>query len=96
MILSLLYIYVKFNLHVFTDPNVIINLAKRGLEKERELLMFRSLPGIPNENSQLVESESSDSGSDSNGKYNIQIIILCLYIKNLICFNRNGNGGKLK
>lgn len=50
----------------YDDPNVIINIAKRGLEKDRELLMSRSLPGIPNDSSQQVDLESSDSGSDSN------------------------------
>lgn len=56
---------------------MIINLAKRGLEKDRELLMSRSLPGITNENIQPVEFESSDSGSDSNGKNQIRIKFHC-------------------
>lgn len=51
----------------FADPSVIIDIAKRGLEKERELLMFRSLPGIPNENNHLIELDFSDSESDPNG-----------------------------
>ncbi|KAM8715426.1 hypothetical protein ACLKA7_002474 [Drosophila subpalustris] len=50
----------------YDDPNVIINIAKRGLEKDRELLMSRSLPGIPNDSNQQEDLESSDSGSDSN------------------------------
>lgn len=58
--------YLIYN--IFADPNVIIDIAKRGLEKERELLMSRSLPGITIEGSQMAELESSDSESDSNGK----------------------------
>ncbi|XP_032595563.1 kinesin-like protein KIF21A isoform X2 [Drosophila grimshawi] len=50
----------------YNDPSLLIDIAKRGLEKDRELLMSRSLPGISNESSQLVELESSDSDSDSN------------------------------
>ncbi|XP_023177562.2 kinesin-like protein KIF21A isoform X2 [Drosophila hydei] len=58
----------RANKMAYEDPNVIIDIAKKGLEKERELLMSRSLPGITNENSQLVELEFSDSESDSNEK----------------------------
>ncbi|KAH8306623.1 hypothetical protein KR044_000212, partial [Drosophila immigrans] len=50
----------------YIDANAIIHIAKRGLEKDRELLMSRSLPGIQNENGQPVDLESSDSESDSN------------------------------
>ncbi|XP_034097522.1 kinesin-like protein KIF21B isoform X2 [Drosophila albomicans] len=50
----------------YDDANAVIHLAKRGLEKDRELLMSRSLPGIQNENDQHDDLESSDSESDSN------------------------------
>ncbi|KAH8377551.1 hypothetical protein KR093_005914, partial [Drosophila rubida] len=50
----------------YDDANTIIHIAKRGLEKDRELLMSRSLPGMQNENGQPVDLESSDSESDSN------------------------------
>ncbi|XP_030556916.1 kinesin-like protein KIF21A isoform X1 [Drosophila novamexicana] len=58
----------RANKTVRDDPSVIIDIAKRGLEKERELLMFRSLPGIPNENNHLIELDFSDSESDPNEK----------------------------
>ncbi|EDW12322.2 kinesin-like protein KIF21A isoform X1 [Drosophila mojavensis] len=58
----------RVNKTIYEDPNVIIDIAKRGLEKERELLMSRSLPGITIEGSQMAELESSDSESDSNEK----------------------------
>ncbi|XP_016977600.1 kinesin-like protein KIF21A [Drosophila rhopaloa] len=41
----------------------IISKAKKGLEKERELLMSRSLPGIQNQN---VGSEEADVGSSDS------------------------------
>ncbi|XP_017121295.1 kinesin-like protein KIF21A isoform X1 [Drosophila elegans] len=41
----------------------IISKAKKGLEKERELLMSRSLPGIQNQN---VRSEEADAGSSDS------------------------------
>ncbi|KAH8410578.1 hypothetical protein KR009_005245, partial [Drosophila setifemur] len=45
----------------------IINTAKKALEKERELLMSRSLPGIENQNSGLEESEFCSSDSEGEG-----------------------------
>lgn len=58
------------------EPNKVIDIAKRELEKERELFMSRSMPGLPensNENHASVEagndSESdSESDSEDNGK----------------------------
>ena len=41
----------------------LINIAKRELERERELLMSKSLPGMPEESH---ERSSQEDGSDSD------------------------------
>ncbi|XP_058451537.1 kinesin-like protein KIF21B isoform X5 [Malaya genurostris] len=48
----------------------VINRAKRELEKERELLMSRSLPGLENDssNQSLVDGSDSDSDTESDDK----------------------------
>ncbi|XP_055600576.1 kinesin-like protein KIF21B isoform X2 [Uranotaenia lowii] len=49
----------------------VINMAKRELEKERELLMSRSLPGLENESSQnslIDEATDTDSDTESDDK----------------------------
>lgn len=59
------------------EPKKVIDIAKRELEKERELLMSRSMPGLPdnlheNHTGNDVGNESdSDTESDSedNGKF---------------------------
>ncbi|XP_052564724.1 kinesin-like protein KIF21A isoform X6 [Culex pipiens pallens] len=43
----------------------VINLAKRELEKERELLMSRSLPGLENDSSNQSLEDGTDSDSDT-------------------------------
>ncbi|XP_017153923.1 kinesin-like protein KIF21A isoform X1 [Drosophila miranda] len=45
----------------------IIDLAKKGLERDKELLMSHSLPGIQNQNLRLDESENSSSDSEEEG-----------------------------
>lgn len=58
------------------EPNRVIDIAKRELEKERELLMSRSMPGVPdnlNENHIGVDvandsDSESESDSEDNGK----------------------------
>lgn len=40
-------------------------MAKRELERERELLMSKSLPGMPEETQELNSQEGSDSESDT-------------------------------
>lgn len=48
------------------DVDVVIGIAKRELEKERETLMSRSLPGIENNANERADNDSdSDSGSES-------------------------------
>jgi kinesin family member 21 len=47
---------------VTENPSNLINIAKRELERERELLMSKSLPGMPEESQ---ERSSQDDGSDS-------------------------------
>ncbi|XP_041451973.1 kinesin-like protein KIF21A isoform X2 [Drosophila obscura] len=42
----------------------IINLAKKGLERDKELLMSRSLSGTQNQNDRFDESEISSSDSE--------------------------------
>ncbi|CRL00444.1 CLUMA_CG013706, isoform A [Clunio marinus] len=53
----------SFMNEVSENPSNLINMAKRELEKERELLMSKSLPGLPGEENQ--ERSSQDDGSDS-------------------------------
>lgn len=51
------------------DADDVLTLAKREIEKERELLMSRSLPGLDDTNNQNVENESdSDSDTESDDK----------------------------
>ncbi|XP_030383515.1 kinesin-like protein KIF21A isoform X2 [Scaptodrosophila lebanonensis] len=50
---------------LYEDPDKIINMAKLDLEKERGLLMARSLPGAHDENLNLEDPEPSESESDS-------------------------------
>lgn len=52
----------RFPTDATENPSNLINMAKRELEKERELLMSKSLPGLPEENQ---ERSSQDDGSDS-------------------------------
>lgn len=47
------------------STETVINLAKRELEKERELLMSRSLPGLENDSSNQSLEDGTDSDSDT-------------------------------
>lgn len=55
------------------DPEKVIDSAKKEVEKEREILMSRSLPGFTDTtgtNNQSFDNESasdSDSESEDNG-----------------------------
>lgn len=54
------------------DVGEVIDMAKRKLEKERELYMSKSLPGFPadnqapNDNENDNNDEANDSDSDEN------------------------------
>ncbi|XP_052868301.1 kinesin-like protein KIF21A [Anopheles cruzii] len=51
------------------ETETVINLAKRELEKEREVLMSRSLPGLENDGGLDAESDSnSDTESDDKAE----------------------------
>lgn len=51
----------------FADVEDVIDMAKRKLEKERELFMSKSLPGITGDNNQTIDNENeSDSDEDSD------------------------------
>lgn len=54
-----------FSTEVAENPSNLINMAKRELERERELLMSKSLPGLPEESQ---ERSSQDDGSDSESE----------------------------
>lgn len=61
-------------------------MAKRKLEKEREIFMSRSLPGFPGENQSSNENENeseSDDDSDESDEKGETIFV----IQNNICFN---------
>ncbi|XP_052893496.1 kinesin-like protein KIF21B isoform X2 [Anopheles moucheti] len=50
------------------NPETMINLLKHEMEKERETLMSRSLPGLENESSSLEQNSDSDSDTESDDK----------------------------
>lgn len=52
---------------------MVINIAKREIEKERELLMSKSLVG----NEDNIENDESDSGSDTESDDKCK---LCLFL----------------
>ncbi|XP_053673774.1 kinesin-like protein KIF21B [Anopheles nili] len=47
------------------NPETMINLLKHEMEKERETLMSRSLPGLENDSSSTCLGQDSDSESDT-------------------------------
>lgn len=50
-----------------TDVEEVIDMAKRKLEKEREMFMSKSLPGFPGDNQSSNDNENeSDSDEDSD------------------------------
>lgn len=58
------------------EPTRVIDIAKRELEKERELLMSRSMPGLPdniNDTQSVIDGNESDSNSDSDSEDNGKI-----------------------
>lgn len=69
-------------LSILLDVEEVIDMAKRKLEKERELYMSKSLPGFPgdsqptNENENENESDSDDESDESEEKgiKNVDII----------------------
>lgn len=62
-IISISFILQKIT-EMSENPSNLINLAKRELERERELLMSKSLPGMPEENLER-SSQEDDSESDT-------------------------------
>lgn len=51
----------------FSDVEEVIDIAKRKLEKEREMYMSKSLPGFGADGNQTsIENNESDSESDSD------------------------------
>ena len=67
------FLFTTQNIICLDDPAKVIDIAKRELEKEREILMSRSLPGFddntenaPAENDS--SAESGDSDSEDNGR----------------------------
>lgn len=55
----------------FADVEEVIDMAKRKLEKEREIFMSKSLPGFNSDNQSAIENENeneneSDSDSDTD------------------------------
>ncbi|XP_053663221.1 kinesin-like protein KIF21A [Anopheles marshallii] len=50
------------------NQETMINLLKHEMEKERETLMSRSLPGLENESSSLEQNSDSDSDTESDDK----------------------------
>lgn len=48
------------------DVGEVIDIAKRKLEKEREMYMSKSLPGFGQDGNQTAIDNESDSESDSD------------------------------
>lgn len=52
---------------LLADVEGVIDMAKRKLEKEREIFMSKSLPGFPADNSASIDNENdSESDEDSD------------------------------
>nr|XP_049466641.1 kinesin-like protein KIF21B isoform X5 [Anopheles coluzzii] len=50
------------------NPETMINMLKHEMEKERETLMSRSLPGLEHESSSMDQNSDSDSDTESDDK----------------------------
>uniref|UniRef100_A0A182MZD8 Kinesin motor domain-containing protein n=1 Tax=Anopheles dirus TaxID=7168 RepID=A0A182MZD8_9DIPT len=50
------------------NPETMINMLKHEMEKERETLMSRSLPGLENESSSQEQESDSESDTESDDK----------------------------
>lgn len=50
------------------EPKSVLELAKKELEKEREILMSRSLPGLCEDGTSVEATESAESDSDSDSQ----------------------------
>uniref|UniRef100_A0A182QAY4 Kinesin motor domain-containing protein n=1 Tax=Anopheles farauti TaxID=69004 RepID=A0A182QAY4_9DIPT len=50
------------------NPEAMINMLKHEMEKERETLMSRSLPGLENESSSQEQDSDSESDTESDDK----------------------------
>uniref|UniRef100_A0A182P0F1 Kinesin motor domain-containing protein n=1 Tax=Anopheles epiroticus TaxID=199890 RepID=A0A182P0F1_9DIPT len=50
------------------NPETVINMLKQDMEKERESLMSRSLPGLEHESNGLAQNSDSDSDTESDDK----------------------------
>lgn len=62
-------------------------MAKRKLEKERELFMSKSLPGFPGDNQGSIDNENeSESDEDSDGSEEKGIIIRCGIVRFVCIF----------
>uniref|UniRef100_A0A182W7T1 Kinesin motor domain-containing protein n=1 Tax=Anopheles minimus TaxID=112268 RepID=A0A182W7T1_9DIPT len=59
------------------NPETVINLLKHEMEKERETLMSRSLPGLENESSSLEQNSDSDSDTESDDKAEVLRAEMC-------------------
>lgn len=69
LILIEFFFWTKFlsfpHLEITENPSNLINLAKRELEREREILMSKSLPGMPDAGAREEKSSSAENDSDS-------------------------------
>uniref|UniRef100_A0A182MUL0 Kinesin motor domain-containing protein n=1 Tax=Anopheles culicifacies TaxID=139723 RepID=A0A182MUL0_9DIPT len=59
------------------NPETMINLLKHEMEKERETLMSRSLPGLENESGSLEQNSDSDSDTESDDKAEVLRAEIC-------------------
>lgn len=48
------------------ETEIVIDSAKKRLEKEKEMLMSRSLPGLPGDESSSTDPTENNSDSDSD------------------------------
>lgn len=83
------------------DPEKVIDSAKKEVEKEREILMSRSLPGFTDStgtNNQSFDNESasdSDSESEDNGyALAFYFILISNWIDSFFCICRRRNASR--
>lgn len=60
------FVFFCFSFPKCTDVEEVIDMAKRKLEKERELFMSKSLPGFNSENQSNTENENENDSSDDS------------------------------
>lgn len=59
----------RFEILWLTDVEEVIDLAKRKLEKERELYMSKSLPGFAGDNNQGANDNDNENENENDNEH---------------------------